>query len=130
MSASDLFSKTALPALRKVMDLSAWRQRTYAANLANAETAGYKRQEVDFANELRSARGRSVQLRATHPGHLGSGRGLAQDVEVYEASSEEGSSSVEIEHEMVALAENQLRFDLAARLASLRIQGLRSSIRG
>ena len=130
MSAIDLFSKTALPALRKVMDLSAWRQRTYAANLANVETPGYKRQDVDFADELRSARGRSVHLRATHPGHLGAGRGSGQDVEVYEASSEEGSSSVEIEHEMVALAENQLRFDLAARLASLRIQGLRSSIRG
>jgi flagellar basal-body rod protein FlgB len=112
------------------MDLSAWRQRTYAANVANAGTPEYRRRDVKFADELKSAGSRSVHLAVTHEGHMGSAGNAGPGVEVYEVPPEEGPDSVEIEKEMVSLAENQLRFNLAARLASLRIQGLRASIRG
>lgn len=111
------------------MDLSAWRQRVYASNVANAATPGYRRQEVRFADELRRAEGRSLALKVTQPGHLGHPRAQTPAVEIYEDTSADGSSGVDVEREMVSVAENQLRFSLAARLASLRIQALRSSVR-
>ncbi len=46
MSAFDLFSKTSLPTLRRVMDFAAIRQRVYAGNVANAEVPDYKRKDV------------------------------------------------------------------------------------
>jgi len=92
VSGMGLFSRTALPALRKVMDLSVWKQRTYATNLANAGAADYRRQDVKFSDELRSARGRSLNLDVTHPSHLGPNNGSRAGVEVYEVPHEEGGA--------------------------------------
>jgi flagellar basal-body rod protein FlgB len=124
-----LFGKTTLPALGRMMDLSAWRQRAYAANIANASSPGYRRRDVKFEDELRKSQGKSLSLEATHPTHIGSASPLGPALEVHEEPVE-AQGTVDIEKETVRLAENQLRFNLAARLAALRIQSLRSSIRG
>ncbi len=130
MGVIGLFDRADLASLRRVMDLSAWRQRTCASNVANAETPDYRRQDVSFADELEKAGGKTLRLSSTHPAHIGTGQRAAQGPQVYEVPVEEGGGPVEIEREMVSLAENQLRFSFAARLSALRIQGLRSSIRG
>jgi len=124
-----LFNRTALPALRKLMDLSAARQRVYAENLANASTPGYNRREARFADELGKAEGASLEAAKTDPGHLTAGEAEARSVEEYE-DPEAAGGEVDVEREMVSLAETQLRFAVSARLATLKIASLRNSIRG
>ena len=127
MSTFGIFDKTALTALRSMMDLSALRQRAYSANVANASTPGYQRQDVKFADELRKSNASKLSVRATHPGHLRSARATSETPAIRRDPVE---PTVDLEKESVALAENQLRFSVAAKLAALRIQSLRSSIRG
>ena len=130
MNRIGLFGRTAIPALRRVMDLSAWQQRASATNLAHADTPGYERRDVRFADELRRAGGPPVGLEVTHPAHIRKAGTQPTAVEVYKVPTEKGSRPVGVEEEMVALAESQLRFSVAARVAALRIQSLRASIRG
>ncbi|MBN1826871.1 MAG: flagellar basal body rod protein FlgB [Candidatus Eisenbacteria bacterium] len=124
-----LFSRTALPALRRLMDLSAARQRVSAENLANVNTPGYSRREARFADELNRAEGATIDPVETRPGHRASGAPEAPSIEVVEDPETLGEG-VDMEKEMVSLAETQLRFAVSARLATLKIAGLRNSIRG
>ena len=111
-------------ALRNAMDLGAMRQRVYAGNIAHGTNPGYKRKDVAFSDEMKRASG-AERMKTTHPGHRTSGSTNRARPEVVEKDE-----PVDIEKESVALADNQMRFNLAARVAALRIQSLRSSIRG
>lgn len=112
------------------MDLSAWRQRVYAGNLANVNTPGYRRKEVDFASELKKADGKGLNLKVTRAEHIGTATARGAVLEMREEADAGEPAGVDVEKEMVAVAENQLRFHLAAHIAGLRIQSLRGSIRG
>jgi flagellar basal-body rod protein FlgB len=121
------FDNTSLPSLSKVMNLAAWRQRVLSGNVANASTPGYERREARFADELAAAGG--MQLATTEPGHLGlqaAGDPVPQVVRDPQAKG----PGIDLDQEMVALAENQLRFDLASHVASLRVAGIRAAITG
>ena len=120
-----MLSGTSLSRLRDVMDLSARKQRAYAENLANLQTQGYKRRDIRFADEMRRVGNRS-DLKATHNRNMRGRTGDSRFVEI----REETSGGSDLEKELVSIAENQLRFSLAARLTSLRTAGLRASIRG
>ena len=129
MSVNGLFERTGLVDLEKVLDLSAARQRAYASNVANANVPSYQRLDVPFAEELTRSTQR-LRLEATHPSHAHS-PSAANRPYALEAVPETGESGeVDLDREMVAVAENQLRFNLAARLAALQIAGLRASISG
>ncbi len=128
MKLNGLFQRTVLPDLERAMDLRAVRQRTYASNLANVSTPGYERKEARFVDELREAE-RQVRLRATDPRHFGVAS-PRPEVEIRPARDIGGEPDVDLDNEMVAIARNKLEFDLAARIAILKIAGLRSSIHG
>jgi flagellar basal-body rod protein FlgB len=122
-----LFHRTSISALKSMMDVSALRQRVYSANIAHATNPDYTRKEVRFDEALGQSVARASSARATQPGHIAGGAERGATAEVYE---DRAAGAVDLETETVALAENQLRFNLAARLAFLRIQTLRDSIRG
>jgi len=112
------------------MDLAAARQRVYAGNLANVHTPGYERRDARFAEELGRAEGASTMKAVrTDPAHMASGARDTSPVEVY-GDPESDGEGVDVEKEMVSLAETQLRFAVSARLATLKISALRNSIRG
>ena len=130
MSFIGITGRTALPVLGKIMDLSAAKQRAYAENLANVNTPDYERREARFSDELGRAGQKSSSMATTHPDHIGSNPAKKPvEAEVYEDPNAAGQG-VDMEKEMVSLAENQLRFNFAARLAAMKIAGLRTSIRG
>ncbi|MCK4546005.1 MAG: flagellar basal body rod protein FlgB [Candidatus Eisenbacteria sp.] len=122
--------KGTLAALRGMLDLSALRQSVHAGNIANADAPGYQRREVTFADELGKAQGRGLRPKVTHPGHLDAAVSRGRRLEIREVPSGDGSGNVDLEKEAVALAENELRFSVAAKLTVLRLQSLRSSIKG
>jgi flagellar basal-body rod protein FlgB len=121
-----IFDNTSLPALARVMNLASWRQKTYASNVANATVEGFQRQDANFASQLAAQGG--LQMDATQPGHAGSPAN--EDPTVLVRPDPKAEPGVDLDQEMVALAENQMHFDLAARVTSLRVAGIRTSILG
>jgi flagellar basal-body rod protein FlgB len=98
--------------LEHYMDLLGKRQQLVAANIANADTPGYKTKDIDFQFEFMS---------------------LMQDGEpnVIEApglAAKNDGNNVNVERESRLLAENALRFNLASSLMRSQIRAVRSAI--
>ena len=84
----------------------------------------------DFAGEMEKAGRRVLEARTTHRAHMKTaGNDRPQPVISRDGDVESGGQ-VDLDRELVALAETKLQFSLAARLAALRISSLRASIRG
>jgi len=124
---SDIFLDRATAVLTKVLDGTAVRQRTLTTNIANAETPGYQRRDVDFTTRLTEITSR------VHDDP----RQIVRDIEgVAVETSEDANAprkidgnSVNIEHEMVELARNSLEYETSARLLSMKLSGLKNAIR-
>lgn len=132
-----LFEQTNLPLLHKGLDTYALRQQATAHNIANANTHGFRRMEVKFEDELRMAlkleKGVSGQM--TDEQHFKIGAGTLDQVEPVAYMPDDdalhsGVNNVDIDEEMVRLAQAQLSFDFASRMTNRTFSGLRSAIRG
>jgi flagellar basal-body rod protein FlgB len=118
----ELLSDPASAALAKSLQGASRRQEALANNIANIETPGYVRQDVDFVGVLQAA--------------LDSGDPETGAVEALEFETAPDASSpmspdgnnVNVEHEMSELAKNSLRFDSTATVLSLKARMLRSAI--
>jgi flagellar basal-body rod protein FlgB len=97
--------------LEKYMDLLAARQKLVAANIANADTPGYRAQDIDFQTEFRNATTGAVQV-----------------VDVVGLPMKNDGNNVSLDREARLLAENSLRFQLAANLLRSQIQTVKSAI--
>ena len=98
--------------LEHYMDLVAKRQRLAAVNIANADTPGFKTKDIDFQFEFMSlAKGATP--------HVIDAPGLA---------SRNDGNNVSIDRESRLLAENALRFNVAAQLMRGQIRQVRSAI--
>lgn len=88
------------------------RQGLVARNIANADTPGYRAQDLpDFADSLN----RPGALRATRPGHLGAGPAATVTAQAQTArnSGAPDGNGVSVETEMVRAAEVRQQHDLA-----------------
>ena len=97
--------------LEHYMDLVSARQKLVASNLANADTPGYKTQDIDFKRELESQIG-SAPATINVPG----------------LASKNDGNNVNVDREARLLAENSLRFNIAATLVRGRISQVRAAI--
>lgn len=127
----NLFGEHALR-LQRALGRTSERHSLLLGNLANANTPGYKRKDMDFALKLSEADD-GLQLRTTDPRHIDDDD--FSDFDMQEESAEDGRSitmdgnSVSLEDEVAALAETQLHYN-AISLASKRMfQGLKDVIR-
>lgn len=121
----------------QVMALRARRMELLAANIANADTPGYKARDIDFAAALRQARGqaRAVDLRLTHPRHLALGARAVPGVDapiLYRIPSQPSmdGNTVESHREHAAFMDNAVRYQASLNFLDGRIRGLRTAIRG
>ena len=94
------------------MDLLGKRQQLVAANIANADTPGYKTKDMDFQFEFMS------QIEGGSP----------NVVEVPGLAVKNDGNNVNMERESRLLAENALRFNLASNLMRGEIRRVRSAI--
>jgi len=94
------------------MDLLGKRQQLVAANIANADTPGYKTKDIDFQFEFMS---------------LMEG-GSPNVIEAPGLPSKNDGNNINMERESRLLAENALRFSLASNLMRAQIRGVRSAI--
>jgi flagellar basal-body rod protein FlgB len=98
-------------ALEKYMDLLSVRQKLIASNIANADTPGYKTQDIDFQSEFQSA--------------MNSG---ANPMEVPGLKVNNDGNNVSLDREARLLSENALRFNIASQLMRGQLTQLKSAI--
>lgn len=107
--------------LGKLMDATTLRHRVLANNLANANTPGYLRKDVDFASTLSSALESGPQALRQ-----------AQFSATVDASATVNSTgnSVSLQKELGEMMQNSLLYDFATEMAGLKMAGLRKAITG
>jgi flagellar basal-body rod protein FlgB len=100
--------------LEQYMTLLADRQKLVAANIANADTPGYKTKDIDFQTEFRNA------LDGAPP----------NITEVQGLTVKNDGNNVSLDREARLLAENDIRFNIASNLLRGQIQTLKLAIEG
>jgi len=97
--------------LERYIDLLSARQKLVASNVANADTPGYRTQDIDFQSEFVNAMG-----------------GPPRVSEVNDLPVKNDGNNVSLDREARLLAENALRFQVASQLMKSQIRAVRSAI--
>ena len=98
--------------LEHYLDLLSTRQKLTAANIANADTPGYKTKDIDFQFEFLSL------AKGDNP----------QEVEVPGLETKNDGNNVSLDREARMLAENAIRFNAASALLKGQFRMVRSAI--
>lgn len=106
----------------KLLDLTTERQTVISNNMANAETPGYIRQDLDFQKKLKEiVEGGDLSQLSDLKGKL---------VEDNSEAPRMDGNNVSIASEMNQLMQNGVFFNLLARAYSTRMNIIRESMRG
>jgi flagellar basal-body rod protein FlgB len=98
--------------LQRYMDLLSTRQKLVASNIANADTPGYKTQDIDFQFEYASL------INGQQP----------QTIEPDGLEQKPDGNNVSMDHEARMLAENAMRFNVASTLVRGQLKAMREAI--
>lgn len=129
-----LFGTNTRQMVYKSLDASVLRGKAIAQNLANIETPGYKRKEVDFEDQLKNALKAKLAAETTQAGHLPAGKGLdlskitPRVFEPDEATLPGEINNVDIDLEGAKMAENQIYYMFLTKFVGF--DKLTSAIRG
>lgn len=125
-----IFDRT-VSGLNKAMDLQWRRNEVVTANVANAETPQYRALDVSFGKELESAfKESTTDLSRTDGKHLDLERNSkARLVSDYSGVTKADGNNVDIDMQMVQLAQNSSDYANAAQLIKRQIGLLRMAIR-
>lgn len=119
--------------LLKALNAAAVRQMVISNNIANVDTPGFKRGEVEFESLLRRALEESGLLGLTSSERhipINSEEEIPEPrlvVEVDQSFREDGNN-VDIDAEMAKLSENAITYSLLAHIISVRMEMLRTMI--
>jgi len=102
--------------IERYMDLLSARQKMVAANIANADTPGYKTRDLDFQSEYQRA---TLQGTDTPP---------PSAVEVAGLKTKNDGNNVSVDREARLLAENALRFHMATELMRSELRMVRAAV--
>lgn len=105
--------------LQRAMSKATQRQSLLSQNLANGNTPGYQRKDIDFDIRLEAEEQKGLRRSPLLSGRSQSG-----------GPPSSNGNSVDLEKEVVAIAETELRFQTLAELTSRHFSGLKSVIRG
>ncbi|GJM45142.1 MAG: flagellar basal body rod protein FlgB [Gemmatimonadota bacterium] len=131
-----LFSNDTLRATKAALDVYSERGRVHAGNIANAETPGYRSQEVRFEDDLKMAlqTSKGGRMAQTDARHLGGSTEMPKGYRAYRnpesAWNSNGENDVDIDREMADVARNTLRYTVAAEKVRQAYQGMRKAIHG
>ena len=119
-----LFTSQNYQVARQLMDATVLRHQALAANIANAETPGYKR--VDLAPTFSSQLQAAIQRGA---GELQKLQPQLVDDTTSKAVRPDGNN-VEIEKELMLLGRNSTEYSFLTQVVSTDIRNLRTAITG
>ena len=100
--------------LERYLDLLSARQKLVASNIANADTPGYKTQDLDFQAAFRSALD----------------GGTPEAVQVTGLKTKNDGNNVDLDREARLLAENAMRFSVASNLMKTHLNTIKEAIQG
>jgi flagellar basal-body rod protein FlgB len=119
-----LFNSDTRMLMYKGLDANAMRGRAIAQNIANVQTPGYQRVEVNFEEQVRAAMNKHVDGIKTHENHLDIGRKAAiKKVDAYSFLPDDPANpgevnNVDIDVENAKMAENQIEHNYHMQFAS------------
>ena len=129
--------------LNNALQVADLRQQVYANNIANMDTPGYKREDVHFESALRSVMSnttssllgrQTIPLRQSQDMNNYNWSAMLAVRPVVTVSSgsviSNNGNNVDIEAEMVKLAENQIRYQALVQDLTDRISRLNTAITG
>jgi len=135
MMTSGMMDQTAL-LMKKSMDLRLRNQQIIAANVANAQTPGYQAKTFTFEDALRqAATGEGTDLEVTHPQHISTHGGAINNVtgtvgEIRDTSGMGDRNTVEVDQEMINLAENQIMYEATTQLLNKKLSIVKYVVQG
>lgn len=123
----NVFSDARVGLVQRALDGLAQREQAIAGNIANVDTPGYHRRDVDFEATLRASLSGTGNgdLSAAPPSLL---QTQASPVPGRSHNQRNDGNDVDIDYEMSELAETQLRYSLLTQAASSRFNVLRDII--
>ena len=114
----DLFDTTQI-GLQQALTGSSLRQQAIASNIANVNTPGYQREDVDFQSALQSAWDQGTSAVS----------GVTPKIAVDQSSvMRADGSSVDIDTEAAAESKNGLQYEAVSTVMKTRVSILRSAI--
>jgi flagellar basal-body rod protein FlgB len=123
---------TALGIHPQALGLREKRSELLAANLANADTPGFKARDLDFQSVLKQTLPPTVTLEKTQAGHFTASDlslGASLQYRVPNQASLDGNT-VEAQVEQAKYAENSLQYQASLRFINGKLGGLMTAIRG
>jgi len=116
----------------QALSLRARRTEVLAANLANADTPGYKAQDIDFKTALSRVSPQSTSLKVTHSSHISTNQSVMGERLMYRIPLQPSldGNTVDSQVEQAKFSENALQYQANLQFVTGKITGLRSAIRG
>ncbi len=118
--------------LQAALDGLAARQRVISDNVANVDTPGFKASRVDFESALKQASGKSDAPKMTPVKNAVAGpddeAAGPQVVRLDGVTRRADGNSVDVDQEMVDLADTNVTYNAVAQLMSARLKLLRTAI--
>ncbi len=120
--------------LKKALDSQSQRHLLIASNISNIDTPGYQAKDIDFKGTLRAAlgTGEDLAMRTTHSRHIGPSRddikGLQAEPFIEPDAAKSNGNNVNIDKEMIKLAENQIAYNATIQMMSKRGSTIRAAI--
>ena len=127
MPSEGLFITPALQSLRLTMDDAALRQQAISSNIANVNTPGYKRMDVSATFQQAYSEALTSLSNGESVNDLPEGSIEAAAVQ---GPARPDGNTVQIEQEMVGLAQNSARYEFAAQMMGLNFHGIKYAISG
>ena len=129
-----LFADKTPLVLKKALDFQSERQLLISSNISNMDTPGYKAKDIDFKGALKAALGNGddLTLRSTHRSHMGPNqdalRGLRAEPFIEPDAAKSNGNNVNIDKEMMKLAENQISYNATVQMLAKRTSTIRAAI--
>jgi flagellar basal-body rod protein FlgB len=129
-----LFADKTPLVLKKALDFQSERHLLISSNISNMDTPGYQAKDIDFKGALRAAlgTGEGLAIRTTHREHIGPNKGDIKGLQAEPFSEPDAAKSngnnVNIDKEMMKLAENQIAYNATVQMLSKRSSTIRASI--
>ncbi|WP_234119822.1 flagellar basal body rod protein FlgB [Clostridium hydrogenum] len=98
--------------LKQGLNAASTRQKAISNNIANVNTAGYKRSYVTFEDSLKNSQD-NLEMKTTDSRHINDGQGFGQ-IQVKQddsTSMNEDGNNVDIDTEMADEAQNTLMYE-------------------
>lgn len=131
----DLLNNAGFRLMETALDAFTLRHRVTVNNIANGDTPGFKRSQVEFEELLNQATARQTIVgRRTDPRHIPIGAQsepvTAKVVTDHTTLMNNNLNNVDIDYEMSRLAENQLRYNVVVQQVNYAIKHMKTAIGG